>query len=110
VSNPTLEESVKVSVPTRSASVYSGALHGGAQNVGGKVGRNHATLLNRSDVSGWMIKAVSSNTALVEAELEDQQLCVFDGIEPTATSRVAGRRAESAASAAWATRSTRKSK
>jgi len=68
--NPSLEESVRVSVTQRQASVYSTALHGGAQNVGGKVGRNHATLLKRADVSGWMIKAVGSEREFVREEVD----------------------------------------
>lgn len=69
--NPSLESSVRVSATQWSASVYSTALHGGVQNVGGKVGRNHATLLKRADVSAWMIKAVGSERAFVAAEIED---------------------------------------
>ena len=69
-SNPRLEDSVRISVTQRYASVYSSALHGGAQNVGGRVGRNKATLLKRADVSGWMNKAVAENAAFVEAEME----------------------------------------
>jgi phage gpG-like protein len=70
VANPTLEESVRTSVTQRSASVYSTALHGGVQNVGGKVGRNHATILKRAEVSRWMIQAVTTNRAFVEGELD----------------------------------------
>lgn len=65
-----LEDSVKVSVTTRSASVFSSSIYGGAQNVGGKVGRNRATLLKRSDASHWMDKAVASEREFVQAEME----------------------------------------
>lgn len=68
--NPRLEESVKVSVTLRSASVYSTAAHGGAQNVGGQVGRNRATLLKRAEVSQWMIRAVSSTSPWVAEQMD----------------------------------------
>lgn len=68
--NPRLEDSVRVSVTTRSASVYSTAMHGGAQNVGGQVGRKRHTILERAKVSKWMNKAVSSNYIFVDKEVD----------------------------------------
>lgn len=66
----TLEDSVQVSVTKRMASVYSQSVYGGVQQSGGRVGRNHATLLKRSDVSQWMGKAVASERENVREELD----------------------------------------
>ena len=67
---PRLEDSVRVNVTTNMASVYSTAIHGGVQNVGGQVGRKRRTLLKRADVSQWMNKAVNAEKPYVEEELE----------------------------------------
>ncbi len=64
-----LHDSIKVSTMLKSASVYSTAVYGGVQNVGGRVGRNHATLLRRDMVSGYMNKAVAASEAYVEGEM-----------------------------------------
>jgi phage gpG-like protein len=69
-SQPTLEESVRVRVTQNLASVYSTAVYGGVQNVGGRVGRNHATLLTRAAASGWMNKAVAETAGYVAGELD----------------------------------------
>ncbi len=69
-SQPRLEDSVRVSVTTRTASVYSSAIYGGVQNVGGRIGRRHATLLTRGQVSNWMDRSVATNAAFVQAEAE----------------------------------------
>lgn len=69
---PKLEDSVHVSVTTRSASVYSSAEHGGVQNVGGFP---HAGVeargphVKRADASHWMNRAVAENYAFVELEV-----------------------------------------
>lgn len=65
-----IERSIKVAVNRNSASVYSTAPQGGVQNVGGRVGRHHATLIKRSDVSQYMTKAVSSSRDEVTQDLE----------------------------------------
>lgn len=65
---PRLEESVKVSTTLRSASVYSTAIYGGVQNVGGRVG--HGAIVKRADVSHWMERAVATNQKYVQAEVE----------------------------------------
>jgi hypothetical protein len=68
---PTLEESVRVSVAASSASVYSTAIYGGVQNVGGRVGRDHATILKRADVSQWMNQAVRNDSVYVAMQIEE---------------------------------------
>lgn len=67
---PRLGGSIKVTVSRGSASVYSTAPHGGAQNVGGRVGRRGATILKRADVSGYMTHAVQSEREHVADELD----------------------------------------
>jgi hypothetical protein len=70
--NPRLEDAVKVSVTTKSASVYSTALHGGVQNVGGGPHAGWAARgphVRKANASGWMNRAVASNAAFVEAEM-----------------------------------------
>jgi hypothetical protein len=68
---PRLEDSLKVSVTMRGASIYSTSEAGGAQNVGGRVGRNHATILKRADASHYMDNAVKSETAYVQKEVNE---------------------------------------
>jgi hypothetical protein len=73
-SNPTLEESVRVSVTARQGSVYSTALHGGVQNVGGGPHAGWGARgphVQRSEASGWMNKAVGKNSAYVQAQMEE---------------------------------------
>ena len=74
---PRIEDSVRVSLNRNSASIYSIAPHGGVQNVGGRIGRNHATIIKRSDASHYMDKAVASKRGFVEAEFD----AVLDWIE-----------------------------
>jgi hypothetical protein len=72
--NPALESSVRVSVGLRSASVYSTALHGGVQNVGGGPHAGWAARgphVQHKNASEWMNKAVRSKQAFVEAEILD---------------------------------------
>lgn len=68
--NPRLGESVRVNVTTRAASIYSTAMHGGVQNVGGQVGRGRSALIERAKASHWMSKAVSTNYAFLQMEIE----------------------------------------
>ncbi len=71
---PRLEDSVRVSVTQKAAAVYSTAIHGGVQNVGGGphaggwAGRGPH--VRRADASRWMIKAVASQRAETEKELD----------------------------------------
>lgn len=65
-----LRASIRVSVTQRSASLYSTAIYGGVQNYGGKVGRDHATLLKRAEVSQYMTRAAQSNKERVAREVE----------------------------------------
>lgn len=41
------------------------------QDQGGRVGRNHATLLKRSDVSQYMTKAVRDSSPAVEKQVDE---------------------------------------
>lgn len=71
--NPRLEDSARVSVTARSASVFSIAEHGGVQNVGGgpKAGWPARGPHVRADkASHWMNKAVASQAGYIEAETE----------------------------------------
>jgi phage gpG-like protein len=65
-----LKSSIKISITRAGASVYSSAVYGGVQNVGGQVGRDHRTILKRGSVSGYMVKAVQSQKGFVEQETE----------------------------------------
>lgn len=68
-----LESSVKVSVTTKSASVYSTSVYGGIQNVGGgpKAGWSaRGPHIRRANASQWMNKGVASQRAFVTDELE----------------------------------------
>lgn len=65
-----LSQTLKVSVTQRSASVYSTAVWGGAQNYGGQVGRGGATLLRRDSVSQYMTRAAQTNHVRVAAQVE----------------------------------------
>ena len=69
-SGDVLEDSIRTSGARGRYSVYSTAIYGGVQNYGGRVGRNHATLLTRASVSQYMSKAVVSTRDLVKAEVE----------------------------------------
>lgn len=68
-----LEDSVKVSVAATSASVYSTAVHGGAQNSGAGPHAGWAARgphIQKDRASRWMTKAVNSKRAFVQAEME----------------------------------------
>jgi hypothetical protein len=71
--NPHLEDSVKVSVTARSASVYSTAEHGGVQNVGGGPKTGWAARgphVKRDRASKWMIRAVASEQEFIREEMD----------------------------------------
>jgi hypothetical protein len=68
-----LEGSVKVSVTTRSASVYSTSVYGGIQNFGGGPHGGWAARgphIRKANASHWMDRAVNSQTAFVAKELD----------------------------------------
>lgn len=65
-----LRDTIKTSVTQRGASMYSTSVYGGVQNYGGRVGRNHATVLKRANVSQYMTKAVDSTHVAVVAHVE----------------------------------------
>lgn len=67
---PRLGPSIKASVTTAGASVYSDAPHSIVQDVGGRVGRNRATLLKRSEVSHYMTQATQDAQPYVTKRLE----------------------------------------
>jgi hypothetical protein len=71
--NPRLEDSVRVSVTARSASVYSTAEHGGVQNVGGGPRAGwpaRGPHVRRDKASQWMNKAVASEREFVKDEMD----------------------------------------
>jgi hypothetical protein len=71
--DPRLEDSVKVAVGRRAASVYSTAVYGGAQNYGAgpKAGWGaRGPHIKRADASRWMTRAVDANEAFVAAEMD----------------------------------------
>ncbi len=65
-----LADSIRTGVTQRGAWVASSAIHGGVQNYGGRVGRNHATVLKRGDVSQYMTGAVKRTQANVTEHVE----------------------------------------
>lgn len=67
---PTIPGSLKVGVVQRGVSVYTTAPHGFVQDRGGRVGRHHATLLARGDVSQYMTRAVVAEQGHVAQELD----------------------------------------
>lgn len=70
---PRLEESVRVSVTKRSASVFSTAIHGGAQNSGAGPKAGWAARgphIRKDKASRWMNKAVASQREFVKDELD----------------------------------------
>lgn len=66
---PYLEKTIRTSVTLTGASVYSDAPHAYVQDRGGQVGRDHATLLKRADVSHYMTNAVRDSRGDVERRL-----------------------------------------
>lgn len=69
-SGPSLHESIRAGATQKGATVYSTSVYGGVQNFGGKVGRNHATLLKRADVSQYMTRAVRETRVPVTRHVE----------------------------------------
>jgi hypothetical protein len=68
-----LEGSVKVSVTTKSASVYSTSVYGGAQNSGAapKAGwKARGPHIQRKNASKWMSRAVASEREFVKEEMD----------------------------------------
>lgn len=68
---PRLADSLKVSVTTTGATVFSEAPHAAVQDQGGRVGRNRATLLKRANVSHYMSNAVRDAQPYVTRRLEE---------------------------------------
>lgn len=54
----TLEGSIRIGVNLSSVSVYSNVVYANVQDQGGRVGRNHATLLKRAEVSQYMTRGI----------------------------------------------------
>lgn len=68
-----LEDSVRVAVTQRAASVYSTSPYGGAQNVGAypKAGRGaRGPHIQARNASRWMNRGVASERAFIEEETE----------------------------------------
>ena len=76
-----LEGSVKVSVTTKAAAVYSTSVYGGAQNSGAgpKAGwKARGPHIQRKNASKWMTRAVESQKAFTEAEMDGLTQWVVD--------------------------------
>ena len=67
-STPPLAGSLRVSVSSVGVSIYSNAAHAYVQDRGGKVGRG--AIIQRGNASGYMTKAVATNSARINQELE----------------------------------------
>lgn len=65
-----LAGSIKTSVTAKGVSVYSNLVYARVQDQGGKVGRNHATLLARGSVSQYMKRAGDTAEPKVTRRLE----------------------------------------
>lgn len=71
--NGELEGSVKVSVTTKTASVYSTSVYGGAQNTGAGPKAGWAARgphIRKDKASKWMNKAVASQREFVKEEMD----------------------------------------
>jgi hypothetical protein len=66
-----LADSLRLGVTQRTVSVYSNLEHSRVQDQGGRVGRNHATLLKRGEVSQYMTRAVQSSAPEVEQKVNE---------------------------------------
>lgn len=64
-----LKGSIKIGATQRAVSIYSNLIYARVQDQGGRVGRNHATLLSRGSVSQYMTKAVRDAAPIMEAGL-----------------------------------------
>lgn len=67
---PRLATTIRSGANQRGASVWSTHPGGGVQNFGGRVGRNHATVLERNRVSQYMTEAVKATREPVAREVE----------------------------------------
>lgn len=64
-----LQTSIRVSVASRAASVYSTAIYGGAQNVGAWTGHGRGPHIRRARASHYMDRAVKELAPWVETEM-----------------------------------------
>lgn len=78
-SDPSIESGMRVSAVLRGASIYTLAIHGGAQNVGAWKKSGRGPHIKRADASHYMDRAVTSSRAFVEAETQ----AVLDWITTT---------------------------
>lgn len=67
---PKLADTIRAGVLQKGATVYSTSVYGGVQNYGGRVGRNHATVLERGRVSQYMTTAVRETREPVSEHVE----------------------------------------
>lgn len=67
---PTIEDSLRISVRQAGVSVYTDAPHARVQDQGGQVGRDHATLLKRAEVSQYMTRAVRDEQPRMSQRLQ----------------------------------------
>lgn len=65
-----LQHSIKTSVATRSASVYSTAIYGGVQNVGAWTKEGRGPHVTRARASHYMDRAVQELAPWVEQEIQ----------------------------------------
>lgn len=65
-----LQHSIKTSVTLQSASVYSDAIYGGVQNVGGWVGHARGPHVSRARASHYMDRAVTETAPWVRSEMD----------------------------------------
>jgi hypothetical protein len=80
--NPTIEEAMGISVILRGASIYTTAVQGGVQNVGGGPHAGWAARgphVKRASASHYMDKAVMGSVAYVQQQTE----AILDWIETT---------------------------
>jgi hypothetical protein len=68
---PRLAQSIKSRATATGASVYSDAPHAIVQDVGGRVGRGHLTLLKRSEVSRYMTEAVHEARPYIDRRMTE---------------------------------------
>lgn len=65
-----LRASIAKSRTLRAVTVYSNVVYARVQDQGGRVGRNHATILGRGNVSQYMTRAVRDSGGEIERRLE----------------------------------------
>lgn len=66
-----LRKSIKIGVNRGSVSVYSNLVYSLVQEEGGRVGRNHATLLTRGNASHYMKRAVTARAGEFKDAMDD---------------------------------------